>query len=143
MSADRNDPPVSSAPPAQASPYERIGGADVVRRLAERFYDIMGSSPEAAGIRRMHAADLTPMRQKLFEFMSGWLGGPNLYFARSDRKCMMSAHAPYDIGSDERDQWLGCMHRALQEEGVASPLREQIEVALFRFADALSASKSH
>ena len=46
----------------------------------------------------MHAPDLAPMRQKLFEFMSGWLGGPNLYFARSDRKCMVSAHAPYDIG---------------------------------------------
>jgi hemoglobin len=142
MSADMNNPPASSAP-AQASVYERIGGAEAVRRVAERFYDIMNSSSEAAGIRRMHAGDLTPMRQKLFEFMSGWLGGPNLYFARSDRKCMMSAHAPYDIGIDERDQWLGCMHRALHEEGIASPLREQIEAALFRFADALRTSRSN
>jgi hemoglobin len=54
---------------------------------------------------------------------------------------MMSAHAPYDIGRSERDQWLACMHRALHEEGVASPLREQIEAALFRFADALRSSK--
>jgi len=142
MSTDVNDPPASSAP-AQVSAYERIGGAEVVRRLAERFYDILESSAEAAGIRGMHAADLTPMRQKLFQFMSGWLGGPNLYFARSDRKCMMSAHAPYDIGRSERDQWLACMHRALQEEGVPSPLRDQVEAALFRFADALRRSQSN
>jgi len=141
MSADLNDPPAESAP-ARASPYEGIGGAEALRRVTERFYDILSTSSEAAGIRRMHATDLAPMRQKLFEFMSGWLGGPNLYFARSDRKCMMSAHAPYDIGRDERDQWLACMHRALREEGVDPPLREQIGAALFQFADALRTSRS-
>lgn len=136
MSQNANEP-VPSESSGQGSPYDQIGGAEAVRRVAERFYDIMSTSEEAAGIRRMHAADLTPMRQKLFEFMSGWLGGPNLYFARSDRKCMMSAHAPYTIGTSERDQWLGCMHRALAEEGVAPALKDQIETALFRFADAL------
>jgi len=129
--------PTAHASSACNSPYELIGGAAPVRRIADRFYDILSSSEEAAGIRRMHAADLAPMRQKLFEFLSGWLGGPNLYFARSDRKCMMSAHAPYAIGSSERDQWLACMHRALCEEGLAPALRDPIEKALFQFADAL------
>jgi hypothetical protein len=35
------------------------------------------------------------------------------------------------------------MHRALHEEGIASPLREQIEAALFRFADTLRTSRAN
>jgi hemoglobin len=125
------------APPEARTPYEQIGGAEVVRRITERFYDIMSDSPEAGAIRAMHAGDLAPMRQKLFEFMSGWLGGPNLYFARSDRKCMGAAHGPYVIGENERDQWLACMRRAMRDAGVDPTLRERIDAALFRIADML------
>lgn len=140
MSANESSAPGST--PASRTPYDAIGGAAALRRVTERFYDIMSTAPEAAGIRRMHDADLTPMRQKLFDFMSGWLGGPNLYFARRDRKCMMSAHAPYAIGCSERDQWLGCMRRALREEHVDPALCAQIEAALFKFADALRTPRS-
>lgn len=124
------------------TPYERMGGAEAVRRLTERFYDIMDEAPEAAGIRVMHGGDLAPMREKLFDFMSGWLGGPNLYFTRSDAKCLGSAHSPYTIGKSERDQWLACMHRALLEEGVDLQLRERIDAALFKVADMLCTSRS-
>jgi hemoglobin len=108
-----------------------------VRRITERFYDLMSELPEAGVVRAMHSGDLGPMRQKLFEFMSGWLGGPNLYFERSDRKCMGTAHAPYRIREAERDQWLYCMRRAMQDEGVEPELRNRIDAALFRMADML------
>jgi len=122
--------------PAEAlTPYHLIGGATAVRRLTDRFYDIMCDSPAAHAVRALHSGDLAPMRQKLFEFMSGWLGGPNLYFERSDRKCMGSAHARFNIGESERDQWLACMYRALAEQGVDPELRQRIETALFRVAD--------
>ena len=58
---------------------------------------------------RLHAADLSPMRERLPEFLSGWLGGPPLYFQRPDHNCIVSAHRPFAIGPDERDQWLMCM----------------------------------
>ena len=61
-------------------PYELIGGGPVVRQVVERFYDIMDADPAAAGIRAMHAGDLGPMRERLFEFLSAWLGGPTTYF---------------------------------------------------------------
>ena len=50
---------------------------------------------------------------------------------------MGSAHAPYRIEETARDQWLYCMHRALEDEGVEPGLRERIESALFRMADML------
>jgi hemoglobin len=40
----------------ELTPYQQIGGEDAVRRLADRFYEIMDGDPAAAGIRAMHAS---------------------------------------------------------------------------------------
>jgi hemoglobin len=119
------------------NPYDAIGGAAVVRRLVDRFYDIMDTDPAAATIRAMHAADLGPMRERLTEFLSGWLGGPPLYFQRPDRKCIMSAHAPFAIGEAERDQWMMCMRRAMADCGIAEELRAILDRAFLMMADAM------
>lgn len=119
MTASETETAEAAAPAATPAPtpYDMIGGEAVVRRIVERFYDVMDSAPEAAGIRAMHAADLGPMRQTLFEFLSGWLGGP-----RSYAKCIMSAHRPFAIGDAERDAWMFCMRRALSDSGVTGEL---------------------
>lgn len=108
----------------------------MVRRIADRFYDIMDSTPEAAGIRALHGPDLTAVRQRLFEFLSGWLGGPPLYFQRPDHKCIMSAHRPFPIGTAERDAWMMCMRRALEESGLPADYRGVLEEAFQRMAEA-------
>lgn len=117
-------------------PYDRMGGEEAVRRVVDRFYDIMDSAPEAAGIRAMHATDLSPMRQRLFEFLSGWLGGPSLYYQRPDAKCIVSAHRAFAIGAAERDAWMMCMRRAMEDCGVAEDLRKLLDPALLRMAEA-------
>lgn len=120
----------------KSSPYELIGGAEAVRRIADRFYDIMDSDPAAASIRAMHATDLGPVRDRLFEFLSGWLGGPPLYFQRPNHKCIMSVHRPYAIGEAERDQWMMCMRRALEECDVDPEIRSLLDKPFLRVADA-------
>lgn len=120
----------------QEVPFHVIGGADAVQRLVERFYDIMDSAPEAAGIRAMHAADLSPMRERLYEFLSGWLGGPPLYFQRPDHKCIVSAHRPFPIGEAERDQWMFCIRQAMRECGVRDDMRALLDHAFLRMANA-------
>ena len=117
------------------TPYELIGGEPMVRRLADRFYEIMDTDPAAARIRAMHAADLTPIRQLLFEFLSGWLGGPPIYFQRSEHRCIMSAHRPYAIGEAERDEWMMCMRRAMDECGLKGEIRAVMDRAFLRMAD--------
>jgi len=118
------------------SPYEMIGGEPMVRRIVDRFYDIMDSAPEAARIRALHADDLAPMRERLFEFLSGWLGGPPLYFRRPDHKCIVSAHQTFAIGAAERDAWMTCMRQALKDCGVAEDLRTLLDQAFSRMAEA-------
>ena len=120
----------------ELTPYEMIGGEAVLRRVVDRFYDIMDNDPAAARIRAMHAADLSPMRERLFEFMSGWLGGPPLYFQRPDHKCIVSAHRPFAIGESERDEWLMCMRRALAEEDAPEEVRKLLDEPLSRVANA-------
>lgn len=127
--------PHSPAANETRSPYDRIGGEAGVRRLVERFYDAMDSAPEAAGIRAMHAADLAPMRQRLFEFLSGGLGGPRLYDA-----CVMSAHRPFAIGSAESDAWMSCMRRAMADVGIEEDLRVMLDAAFARMAKAFQNS---
>jgi len=56
--------------------YEALGGEAKVRELAYRFYDVMDETPEAASIRAMHREDLSEIKELLFEFLSGWFGGP-------------------------------------------------------------------
>jgi hemoglobin len=123
------------APKIEVTPYELIGGEATVRRLADRFYDILDTDPRAARIRAMHGRDLAPIRQLLFEFLSGWLGGPPLYFKRPEHRCIMSAHRPYAIGAVERDEWMICMRRAMDECGLPADMRAPLDEALLRMAD--------
>jgi len=120
----------------EISPYEMIGGAEALRRIVNRFYDVMDTDPGAATIRAMHAADLGPMRERLFEFLSGWLGGPPLYFQHPEHRCIGSAHRPYAIGEKERDEWLMCIRRAMADCGVAKDVRELLDRPFSIIADA-------
>jgi hemoglobin len=120
----------------EKTPYEVIGGEAALRRIVDRFYDIMDSAPEAARIRAMHAADLSPMRERLFEFLSGWLGGPSLYFQQPDAKCIVSAHRLFSIGEAERDEWMMCMRGALKDCGVPEDMRSLLDQAFLRMANA-------
>ncbi|NJD31341.1 MAG: group II truncated hemoglobin [Gammaproteobacteria bacterium] len=127
---------VSSLPATpQPSLYERIGEEAALRRIVDRFYDLMESDPAVAPLRAMHAADLGPMRERLREFMMGWLGGPPVYFQRKNARCMAMVHAPFPIDAAMREQWLSCMHRALDDCGVSADLQASIRKALARMTE--------
>jgi len=118
------------------TPYQ-ILGEDGIRALTSAFYDIMETLPEAAGIRAMHAEDLGPMKDKLADYLTGWMGGPPLYADKHGTVCMTEPHEPYHIGPRERDQWLLCMDKALEQIGASEELVEMLKVPMFRVADAV------
>jgi hemoglobin len=115
--------------------YERLGGAPAVRALVDRFYDFMDRLPEVAPVRAIHPADLTLSRDKLHDFLSGWLGGPALYIEKYGHPRLRARHLPVRIGSAERDQWMLCMHHALEETVVDARLRRELEQAIGRVAE--------
>ena len=115
--------------------YEQVGGADGLRALVDRFYQLMDVLPEAKGIRDLHPAELTGSADKLYKFLSGFLGGPPLYVNEHGHPRLRARHLPFPIGVDERDQWLLCMETALQELVVAEGLRSTLVNYFQRTAD--------
>lgn len=120
---------------AKATFFEVLGGIETVRALVERFYDIMDTDPKAAGIRAMHQPDLTSAREKLFMFLSGWTGGPQLYIERYGHPMLRARHLPFAVGEDERDQWMYCMIRAMHDVGVEEKTMLKLSEALWGVAD--------
>ena len=106
-----------------------------MRALVERFYDLMELDPAYARLRAVHGSTLESAREKLFLFLSGWLGGPPLYTDRYGHPMLRARHLPFAIGETERDQWMACMRQALVEVEVPAELREFLEQALFKTAD--------
>ena len=97
--------------------YDLLGGepeaTHKIREIVEAFYDVMDSDEKAKTIRLMHPEDLTPSREKLFMFLTGWTGGPQLYTDRYGHPFLRRRHLPFKIGEEERDQWIYCMTKGL------------------------------
>lgn len=106
--------------------YELLGGAEGVRALVDAFYDVMDRDPRAQEIRAMHPADLAESRDKLYEFLSGWTGGPALYHERRGHLRLRFRHLPFPIGRDQAAQWLHCMNVAIQERGIPPHVEERL-----------------
>ncbi|MBT9487417.1 MAG: group II truncated hemoglobin [Rubrivivax sp.] len=117
------------------SPYEVLGGEAAVRGLVDRFYDLMDLEPAFAGIRALHPVDLAGSRDKLYWFLSGWLGGPDLYQSRFGHPRLRARHLPYAIGIAERDQWMACMVQAMQEQALDPALAQRLAESFFGTAD--------
>ena len=116
-------------------PYEPIGGLEGITALVDSFYDFMDSEIEFDGIRKMHPSDLKQSREKLTEFLSGWLGGPDLFVRKHGHPRLRMRHAPFAIGTSERDQWLSCMTMAMDEQGIEGELRQFLDARFAHVAD--------
>ena len=122
-------------PTPELPPYELLGGEAVVRKLIDRFYDLMDETPEYYVVRKLHPADLSGSREKLFMFLSGWLGGPPLYVEKHGHPMLRARHLPFAIGTAERDAWMACMKQAMEDSGVDEGMRGWLLNSLSGTAD--------
>ena len=118
----------------QISLYEAIGGEPVVRALVARFYELMDTLPEAKACRDVHPPSLTGSAEKLYEYLTGYLGGPQLYIEKRGHPMLRRRHFVASIGSAERDGWLICFERALTETVENPALREVIREPVHKLA---------
>ena len=123
------------APLPATTPYELLGGDAGIRSIVDRFYDLMDAAPEAKHVRGLHARSLKSSRDKLHLFLTGWTGGPPLYVEKHGHPRLRMRHFPFAIGERERDEWLWCMDRALDEHEMPAALRAQLRQRLHELAD--------
>lgn len=95
--------------------YEFLGREEGIRRLVDRFYQHMDTLPEAATIRAMHPEDLTGSADKLWMFLVGRFGGPNLYVEQHGHPRLRQRHFPFEVDAAAAAAWMSCMNKALDE----------------------------
>lgn len=114
--------------------FVRIGGEAPIRALVESFYRHMDTLPAARGIRALHPPDLGPVKETLWKYFVGWMGGPQLYAAERGHPRLRRRHLPFPIGDAERDAWMQCMTLALAETVQDDALRDELAQAFYKTA---------
>ncbi|MEQ1516271.1 MAG: group II truncated hemoglobin [Usitatibacteraceae bacterium] len=117
------------------TPYDLIGGEMMVRAVVMRFYDLMDEDPDYFAVRKLHPPSMDGSREKLFMFLSGWLGGPSLYEQAYGHPRLRARHMHVAIGIAERDQWMACMTRAMGDVGIEENLRQRLVASFMKTAD--------
>ncbi|MBT3504308.1 MAG: group II truncated hemoglobin [Piscirickettsiaceae bacterium] len=115
--------------------YLRIGGEPAVKHLVKTFYQIMSETPQTKHVRDMHPVDIASSEEKLTLFLTGWLGGPDLYIEKYGHPRLRQRHMPFSIGLEERDQWLYCMAHALATLELDDLLAQQLMASFAKTAD--------
>ncbi len=106
--------------------YEAIGGDATVRALTDRFYALMKTTPEGKASLDVHPPDLTNARDRLYDYLTGYLGGPPVYMEKYGHPMLRRRHFVAPIGPEERDSWLFCFRQALEETVENPALRDII-----------------
>ena len=121
------------------TPYQKIGGEDGVRRLVNMFYDIVETDPDGAPLVAMHnkGNGLAHARAAQFEFLSGFLGGPQLYVEHHGHSNVRKMHEHLEVRMIERDSWVSCMVKALDAQDLDAATRKMLMAHFARIADML------
>lgn len=112
------------------SKYRQVGGMRIISGLVDDFYFIMETDPKASDCLKAHQGkDLKESGEKLKFFLSGWLGGPQLYFEKYGHPRLRMRHFPFAIGEKEAEQWLYCMGLALEQSKIKPRLQGELSHA--------------
>lgn len=115
------------------TPYDVIGDVGV-RKLANTFYDIMETDLNVKELYELHPLPLDNIRERFYEFLSGWTGGPNLFMEKYGHPRLRARHLPFLVDKKMRDQWIYCMDKALDLEIDNEQVREHLRQAFAQMA---------
>jgi hemoglobin len=97
--------------------FAAVGGEDTFRRLVEHFYAGVAADPI---LRPLYPDDeLEAAADRLRMFLIQYWGGPTTYSEQRGHPRLRMRHAPFAIGSAQRDAWLRHMRAAL--DSIALP----------------------
>lgn len=118
-----------------ASMFEAIGGEPTFRRLVDAFYAGVAADPI---LRTLYPEDdLGPAADRLRMFLIQYWGGPTTYSQQRGHPRLRMRHAPFAIGSAQRDAWLRHMRAALDSLGLDPAHDEELWRYLLTAADSM------
>lgn len=106
--------------------FRQIGGKKKVNKIVNHFYHVMDTDSFAKECRQLHPEDLSSANEKLKLFLYGWLGGPQTFTKKYGHPRLRQRHFPFKVSTDTAQQWLYCMNKSLEHEGVESAQKEMM-----------------
>jgi hemoglobin len=91
--------------------FAAVGGEETFRRLVAAFYAGVADDPV---LRPLYPEeDLGPAAERLRLFLIQYWGGPTTYSQQRGHPRLRLRHAPFTVGTAQRDAWLRHMRAAL------------------------------
>lgn len=110
------------------TPYEVIG-AEALYDLIDNFYSLVAQDTR---INHLFPTNLSETSRKQKQFLTQFLGGPNLYTQEHGHPMLKRRHLEFTITHFERDAWLENMHQAITNAqlpaGVGDYLYERLRL---------------
>lgn len=101
-------------------PYDEIG-AEKLHLLVDTFYGNVAKHPLLIPI---FPNDLSETARKQKQFLTQYLGGPNLYTEEHGHPMMKMRHNPFPITPERAQAWLSCMRDAMDKVGLEGKVRD-------------------
>ncbi len=138
-SARMSEDQIADAATSSATLYELIGGETALRALIETFYDIVESEEIGPILHRLHRRGhgVAHSRIEQFDFLSGFLGGPQLYVTHHGHSDVRYMHEHIEIGPAARDEWLRSMSIAIDRTGLSADIKQRLMLPFTRVANVL------
>jgi hemoglobin len=116
--------------------YDAAGGMPFFEALVDRFYLGVAGDPE---LLRLYPEpdDLRPARHHLTLFLAQYWGGPRTYDDERGHPRLRMRHAPFAIGSAERDLWLVHMRAAIAASAPPPDVARRLDAYFEMAADAM------
>ncbi len=115
---------------------DRLGGEEKVHMLVDHFYDLIETLPQGQTIMTMHLQGhgLSHVRPAQFEFLCGFFGGRRYYHERHGHMNLREIHAHVEIRTQDAEDWLAVMDKAMGDVGVEDAIRAQLNTTFRRAA---------
>lgn len=91
--------------------YSKIG-PERLRTIVDTFYDLVFENEK---IGPLFQTDKSLIRDKQYQFLTQFLGGPQLYSASYGHPRMRMRHLPHKIDQEAMEEWLSCMKQAIHQ----------------------------
>ena len=117
--------------------YQALG-AQGLKNLVNDFYELMHSDPRFQTVLKTHdGIEKDSSKQKLEFFLSGWLGGPQLYLETFGHPRLRMRHQRFGINLVAAQEWLMCMDEAAKKSTLTDEQRKSFLEALVPVAQML------
>jgi hemoglobin len=110
--------------------FQAVGGKDGLHALVTDFFHFMSTEAQFKRLYDMHPANTDLSIDKLYRFLTGWMGSDKLYSQKYGSIQLPRAHMHLDVIDADKKAWLDCMAMAMDKQGFKADLKDYLLMQL-------------